>query len=63
MSSSTPSSLPQKNTAANAYSLRYTCVLFAIVVVGTGLGGMTQTALNTMASVVLADLSTDIGWG
>lgn len=63
MSSSTPSSLPQKNTAANTYSLRYTCVLFAIVVVGTGLGGMTQTALNTMASVVLADLSTDIGWG
>ncbi len=38
-------------------------VLFAIVVVGTSLGGLTQTALNTMASVVLADLGTDIGWG
>ncbi|MBQ9041358.1 MAG: MFS transporter [Eggerthellaceae bacterium] len=38
-------------------------VLFAIVVVGTALGGLTQTALNTMASTVLADLSTDIGWG
>lgn len=37
--------------------------LFALVVVGTGLGGMTQTALNTMAADVLADLSTDIGWG
>lgn len=37
--------------------------LFAIVVIGTGLGGMTQTALNTMAPDVLADLSTDIGWG
>lgn len=43
--------------------LRYTCYLFGIVVVGTGLGGMTQTALNTMASVVLDDLGTDIGWG
>ncbi len=41
----------------------YTCALFAIVVVGTGLGGMTQTALNTMAAVVLADLGSDIGWG
>ncbi len=38
-------------------------VLFALVVVGTGLGGMTQTALNTMAADVLADLQTDIGWG
>lgn len=37
--------------------------LFALVVVGTGLGGMTQTALNTMAADVLADLHTDIGWG
>lgn len=37
--------------------------LFALVVVGTGLGGMTQTALNTMAADVLADLTTDIGWG
>ncbi len=37
--------------------------LFTLVVVGSGLGGMTQTALNTMASDVLADLSTDIGWG
>ena len=37
--------------------------LFTIVVIGTGLGGMTQTALNTMAAEVLADLSTDIGWG
>ena len=42
---------------------RYTCCLFGIVVVGTGLGGMTQTALNTMAAVVLADLGSDIGWG
>lgn len=41
----------------------YTCVLFAIVVIGTGLGGMTQTALNTAAAVVLQDLHTDIGWG
>lgn len=46
-----------------ASSFRYTCALFAIVVVGTGLGGMTQTALNTMATVVLADLGSDIGWG
>lgn len=37
--------------------------LFALVVIGTGLGGMTQTALNTMAPEVLSDLSTDIGWG
>lgn len=37
--------------------------LFALVVVGTGLGGMTQTALNTMAAEVLVDLSADIGWG
>lgn len=44
-------------------SLRYTCCLFAIIVVGTGLGGMTQTALNTMASAVLADLGSEIGWG
>lgn len=43
--------------------MRAVYVLFAIVVVGTALGGMTQTALNTMAPVVLADLSTDIGWG
>ncbi len=41
----------------------YTWALFAIVVVGTGLGGMTQTALNTVAAVVLEDLHTDIGWG
>lgn len=41
----------------------YLYTLFAIVVVGTGLGGMTQTALNTMATEVLTDLSTDIGWG
>lgn len=40
-----------------------TYVLFALVVVGAGLGGMTQTALNTMAAVVLEDLGTDIGWG
>lgn len=40
-----------------------TYVLFAIVVVGTALGGMTQTALNTMAPMVLADLATNIGWG
>lgn len=38
-------------------------VLFAIVVIGTALGSLTQTALNTAASVVLADLQTDIGWG
>lgn len=37
--------------------------LFALVVIGTGLGGMTQTALNTMVADVLGDLSTDIGWG
>lgn len=42
---------------------RYVYALFAIVVVGTGLGGMTQTALNAMADVALNDLSTDIGWG
>ena len=41
----------------------YVCALFAIVVVGTGLGGMTQTALNAMADVVLSDLGTEIGWG
>lgn len=46
-----------------AKSFRYTCALFAIVVVGTGLGGMTQTALNTSAVVVLGDLGSDIGWG
>lgn len=46
-----------------ARSLRSTCWLFAIVVVGTGLGGMTQTALNTMAAVVLADVGADLGWG
>ena len=44
-------------------SFARTCAMFAIVVVGTGLGGMTQTALNTMASVVLADLGSEIGWG
>lgn len=43
--------------------MRAVYVLFAIVVVGTALGGMTQTALNTMAPVVLADLSTNISWG
>lgn len=48
---------------ADRRSFRYTCCLFAIVVVGTGLGGMTQTALNTMAAVVLSDLGCDIGWG
>lgn len=47
----------------NVGSKRYAYALFAIVVVGTGLGGMTQTALNTMADEVLADLHTDIGWG
>lgn len=41
----------------------YVYALFAIVVVGTGLGGMTQTALNAMADVVLSDLGTEIGWG
>lgn len=41
----------------------YVYALFAIVVVGTGLGGMTQTALNAMADVVLSDLGTQIGWG
>lgn len=44
-------------------NMRKTCALFALVVVGTGLGGMTQTALNTMAPVVLADLGEGIGWG
>lgn len=43
--------------------MRYTVALFAIVVVGTGLGGMTQTALNTVAAIVLEDLESDIGWG
>lgn len=47
----------------NAPERSYVYALFAIVVVGTALGGMTQTALNTMATSVLADLSTDIGWG
>lgn len=55
--SQTPSSPQQRG------SMRYTCTLFAIVVTGTALGGMTQTALNTMATAVLADLHTDIGWG
>ena len=41
----------------------YVYALFAIVVVGTGLGGMTQTALNAMADVVLSDFGTEIGWG
>ncbi len=44
-------------------SKSYVYALFAIVVVGTGLGGMTQTALNAMADVVLSDLGTEIGWG
>lgn len=48
---------------ASSRSFGYTCRLFGIVVVGTGLGGMTQTALNTVAAVVLADLGSDIGWG
>lgn len=39
-------------------SKSYVYALFAIVVVGTGLGGMTQTALNAMADVVLSDLGT-----
>lgn len=53
-----------ENTAGEAPSSKTRLyVLFAIVVVGTALGGLTQTALNTMASVVLADLDTDIGWG
>ena len=42
---------------------RTTYLLFAIVCVGTSLGSLTQTALNTMAAEVLADLGTDIGWG
>lgn len=40
-----------------------TYVLFGIVTVATALGGMTQTALNTVAAEVLADLGTEIGWG
>ena len=44
-------------------SKSYVYALFAIVVVGTGLGGMTQTALNAMADVVLSDLGAEIGWG
>ncbi|MBQ9003198.1 MAG: MFS transporter, partial [Eggerthellaceae bacterium] len=52
-------SKPQQVTEGNGRLY----VLFAIVVVGTALGGLTQTALNTMASTVLADLNTDIGWG
>lgn len=42
---------------------RKTVVLYAIVVVATGLGGMTQNALNTMASSVLADFSTGLSYG
>ena len=57
---------PMKNQSSPSQPIktsRYTIALFAIVVVGTGLGGMTQTALNTMAAEVLADLNTGIGWG
>ncbi len=43
--------------------MRNVYLLFAIVTIGTGLGGMTQTALNTMAPIVLQDLNTQIGWG
>lgn len=53
----------EKNAHSTEKVSAYVCVLFAIVVVGTGLGGMTQTALNTVAAVVLADLGADIGWG
>lgn len=38
-------------------------LVFAIVIIGTSLGSLTQTALNTMASDVLADLGTNINWG
>lgn len=51
------------NSAPGAHSPRYTRLLFAIVVIACALGGMTQTALNTMATSVLDDLATDIGWG
>lgn len=42
---------------------RKTVVLYAIVVVATGLGGMTQNALNTMEALVLADFGTDLSYG
>lgn len=54
---------PAEGGEGSPRSFRYTCWLFGIVVVGTGLGGMTQTALNTMVPVVLADLGSEIGWG
>ncbi|MGN0038362.1 MAG: MFS transporter [Coriobacteriales bacterium] len=54
---------PSNPSAPQRGSMRYTCTLFAVIVTGTALGGMTQTALNTMATAVLADLHTDIGWG
>lgn len=54
---------PSNPSAPQRGSMRYTCALFAVIVTGTALGGMTQTALNTMATAVLADLHTDIGWG
>ena len=54
--SPSPSPAPAKTPAA-------TYILFALVTIGAGLGGLTQTALNTMAADVLADLGTEIGWG
>ncbi len=53
----------EKNACPTEKVSTYVCALFAIVVIGTGLGGMTQTVLNTVAAVVLADLGADIGWG
>lgn len=40
-----------------------TYIAFAVVTIGAGLGGMTQTALNTLASDVLSSLGVGIGWG
>ncbi|MGN0072763.1 MAG: MFS transporter [Coriobacteriales bacterium] len=37
--------------------------MFAVVTIAAGLGGMTQTALNTLASDVLDSLGVGIGWG
>lgn len=38
-------------------------LIFAVVIIGASLGSLTQTALNTMASDVLADLGSSINWG
>lgn len=53
----------QSIVTSSSQSVRPPYLLFTILCVGTALGGLTQTALNTMASTVLSDLNTDIGWG